>query len=1099
MRPTRLRVQGLASFVEPIEVDFEGLDLFAITGPTGSGKTSLLTAMTAALYGRAPEVGDDLRQLISTGANEAKILLEFAAGGRHYRAQRAFHRTRAADVRLEIEEKGAWRALIRGAREGRGEVERILGLTYEAFTKVVLLPQGQVTEFLKGQGRDRRKIMTDLLGLDIYQRIQQAANQEANAAQARAEATQRLIATDYADATSERLAEVRAELARVDERIAATDRAIVLVDAAVAAARAEHQQAEALASARAEDEAAAGTVARLDAGFTASSTLVERLTGELSTIENHVTSIGYDGARHRALHHADGEARRLRVVRDDLDRLAREARDGRKREADLERQRAAGQKAAAEADRAQTAAEADLAKARTALAAIEGEVGPRVEVVRLRERARQYVADVVEVEQAVAAHRALEAEIARLADVVERAREREQSAAAVVAETERAGEAAHKALEAAHDLADRVARATKDADDARGRKAEMERAQATVASEVVALTAGVARAAALAEQAEAAEREAALAVEAARSAHMAHVLRQGLAAGAACPVCEQTIAVVPAGHAPHVETADAARAKAERARRQADEGHRAAREAAARGAVRGEAAERDLAAAAAAVEAAETALRAALPADLRRRRTWRPIIDQRAVEAEREAERALAALREHRGAAAEAADAHVHARAEHGARARTLADRARAVALLTERRDAGAAALDRAIGRADDGDLDAALADIEARLTEAERACAAATQAADAARGQRRDADEAFRQVAQALEREQADAKRRAADAERAAGESRELEAAIVAVLGAADERALDALPRQLEALADAERARDAAEQRRADVDRRLAEARVAVAQGRGNLDAARARAVECRARATAAEVTWTAARGALDETAAAAGVDAALDSLVVRRRSLDAEREANHRAHGSLAADERAVTERIERAARLDEELAEARQAAAVAKELGQLLGGQQLQNWLLADAMRLLAEDAAAHLERLSDQRYRLRVKELDFEVIDRWNADAVRSVKTLSGGETFLTALAVALALAERIAGRAEAALGQHPLESLFIDEGFGTLDADEALEHVAEALEQLRASHRMIGVITHLPQLANRLPTQIRVIKDMGRSRIETVAT
>src|SRR5262249_27604807 len=83
---------------------------------------------------------------------------------------------------------------------------------------------------------------------------------------------------------------------------------------------------------------------------------------------------------------------------------------------------------------------------------------------------------------------------------------------------------------------------------------------------------------------------------------------------------------------------------------------------------------------------------------------------------------------------------------------------------------------------------------------------------------------------------------------------------------------------------------------------------------------------------------------------------------------------------------------------------------------------------------------------------------------------------------------------LALADRVAGRAEAAHGQHPLESLFIDEGFGTLDAGETLENVAEALRQLQTTHRMIGVVTHLPQLAEQLPAQVRVIKEAGRSRL-----
>ncbi len=82
MRPRRLRVKGYTAFVEEADIDFDGLDLFAITGPTGAGKTSLLQAMTIALYGRAPKLGDDLRQLISPSGDQARFYFEFSAHGR---------------------------------------------------------------------------------------------------------------------------------------------------------------------------------------------------------------------------------------------------------------------------------------------------------------------------------------------------------------------------------------------------------------------------------------------------------------------------------------------------------------------------------------------------------------------------------------------------------------------------------------------------------------------------------------------------------------------------------------------------------------------------------------------------------------------------------------------------------------------------------------------------------------------------------------------------------------------------------------------------------------------------------------------------------
>jgi hypothetical protein len=120
VRPRRLRVKGYTAFVEEADVDFDGLDLFAITGPTGAGKTSLLQAMTIALYGRAPKLGDDLRQLISPSAERAHFSFEFRAHGRGYRIARVLFRSRATQVALEAQgDDGEWQTLTRGVREGK--------------------------------------------------------------------------------------------------------------------------------------------------------------------------------------------------------------------------------------------------------------------------------------------------------------------------------------------------------------------------------------------------------------------------------------------------------------------------------------------------------------------------------------------------------------------------------------------------------------------------------------------------------------------------------------------------------------------------------------------------------------------------------------------------------------------------------------------------------------------------------------------------------------------------------------------------------------------------------------------------------------------
>jgi exonuclease SbcC len=141
----------------------------------------------------------------------------------------------------------------------------------------------------------------------------------------------------------------------------------------------------------------------------------------------------------------------------------------------------------------------------------------------------------------------------------------------------------------------------------------------------------------------------------------------------------------------------------------------------------------------------------------------------------------------------------------------------------------------------------------------------------------------------------------------------------------------------------------------------------------------------------------------------------------------------------------------------------------------------------------MRLLTEDGARHLMLLSQGRYSLLYDGSDFLVADHWNADRERSVKTLSGGETFLAALSLSLALAERIVGMAAQAGGGAALECLFVDEGFGALDA-ESLEAAVQALETLQGGNRMVGVVTHLQQLAERLPARLCVETDAGKARV-----
>jgi exonuclease SbcC len=131
----------------------------------------------------------------------------------------------------------------------------------------------------------------------------------------------------------------------------------------------------------------------------------------------------------------------------------------------------------------------------------------------------------------------------------------------------------------------------------------------------------------------------------------------------------------------------------------------------------------------------------------------------------------------------------------------------------------------------------------------------------------------------------------------------------------------------------------------------------------------------------------------------------------------------------------------------------------------------------FVLANALEALCVHASERLWSITS-RYRLQSDNAEFFVIDTWAAEEKRSVKTLSGGETFLASLALALALSEQVLSIS--ADQKVKLESLFIDEGFGSLDR-ESLDAAINALEVLQSqSDRMVGVISHVLELADRLP-------------------
>ena len=168
MRPLRIELEGFSAYRTPVEVDFAGADFFSLTGPTGSGKSSLIDAMIFALFGRVPRLGGNaVAPVITAGADQARVRLDFESNSQVYSVVRMAVRTASggATVREARLEQGD-RVLASGADDVTREVEGLLKLRFEDFTRTVVLPQGDFARFLTATKAERQSLLRNLLGLD---------------------------------------------------------------------------------------------------------------------------------------------------------------------------------------------------------------------------------------------------------------------------------------------------------------------------------------------------------------------------------------------------------------------------------------------------------------------------------------------------------------------------------------------------------------------------------------------------------------------------------------------------------------------------------------------------------------------------------------------------------------------------------------------------------------------------------------------------------------------------------------------------------------------------------------------------------------------
>ncbi|HEY5890017.1 MAG TPA: SMC family ATPase [Acidimicrobiia bacterium] len=170
MRPLSLSIEGFSAYRKRVDVDFTDVDYFSLSGPTGSGKSSLIDAMVFALYGRIPRLGGTtVAPAISTGRDQATVSFDFAVDDQTYTVIRDLHRTKSggASVREARLERGA-QSIESGANNVTRAVEELLRLSFDDFTRTVMLPQGEFARFLGATPSERQQLLRGLMGLDIY-------------------------------------------------------------------------------------------------------------------------------------------------------------------------------------------------------------------------------------------------------------------------------------------------------------------------------------------------------------------------------------------------------------------------------------------------------------------------------------------------------------------------------------------------------------------------------------------------------------------------------------------------------------------------------------------------------------------------------------------------------------------------------------------------------------------------------------------------------------------------------------------------------------------------------------------------------------------
>ncbi|WP_314407133.1 AAA family ATPase [Pseudomonas kuykendallii] len=1134
MKILSLRLKNLNSLKGEWKIDFTAEPfrdngLFAITGPTGAGKTTLLDAICLALYHRTPRMNAlsaSSNELMTRHCADCLAEVEFEVKGQGYRAFWSQRRARdKADGALQAPRAELARLdgqiISDKLSEKPREVERLTGLDFERFTKSMLLAQGGFAAFLETSANKRAELLEELTGTDIYGQLSQRVFQRTNEVKAtleqlraRAEGVELLDEPQRAG-LAEEAARLAGEEATLHRQLASAQGERHWLDEL---GKAEARQQDALAGedrARQALDAAAGDLQRL-----ADSEPAARL-------------LPVQGHRLEAEQALQDTRRSLQAVLNEQAAVSAEAVrqlwQAQRFSARLAGERGEALSAVVEQRRS---LDADLSE-RAPHAALAEQLSGWRSRFEARSTCQQEIAEAQARQQDAARQlHALGAEVADRQQHLQSAQAHLQAARQALEAPQRDWQstldgrseaewradwqrllARGSALEQLRQLGERRTQLAGQVEQARVTLAARQRQQDEKNAEVAALRE---RYRDLKQQVQ--DKKTLLAQEERIKALETH--RAQLQPGDACPLCgAREHPAIAAYQALDVsETARALAAKEAELEALGERGQELARQASALDEQRRQAGE---------------LLVSGEEQRLSLDQAWQQQCETLALEPGESS--AIAGAQAHQVAALAEVQRRLEAldglkqqlesarlelqRAQQGE-----ADAAQALALAQRDQLARQTALDE-LGR-QLSKLHAQQAQADERLAAELQTLGYALPADGAAWLREREADAQAWQQAQA--RLQA-LREQQTTLEHAAAHARELAGKWLQRWQAAQHADLpeDAPPADLEAaIGEAESQLAGAQQRSAELqgtrhslERRLAQdqARFAEAEQAWHValedspfadteafleacldEAQRATLQDARERLhtglAQAQALRASAEQALADLRAAPRTDADAAQLDARLAELGAALRSLTQRQGEIRAQLQGDEQRRQSQQALFATIAAQEGEHQLWQHLNGLIGsadGAKYRKFAQGLTLDHLVHLANRQLERLHG-RYllaRKSVGELELEVIDTWQADVARDTRTLSGGESFLVSLALALALSDLVSHKTS-------IDSLFLDEGFGTLDG-ETLDIALDALDSLNASGKMIGIISHVEALKERIPVQLKVSKGhgMGYSSLE----